>query len=58
MDMLDDDKRTIQQLSLNCKWLISKIDHMHVILCPDKLGTWQQRAEQVLDAVLKLPKPQ
>jgi hypothetical protein len=34
-----------EQLVVNCRWLIEKIDTIFYALCPNKIGTWQQRAE-------------
>lgn len=45
-----------EQLSTNCKWLISKFDELHDILCPDHLGTWQQKIEKVMETVRNLQK--
>lgn len=43
----------------NLEWLLERIDEMHAILCPERIGTWQQRTEHVRDAVLRLaPKQQ
>jgi hypothetical protein len=39
-----------EQLALNCRWLIEKIDIIHSCLCPGQNGTWQQRAEQAVIA--------
>uniref|UniRef100_A0A6M3JLR2 Uncharacterized protein n=1 Tax=viral metagenome TaxID=1070528 RepID=A0A6M3JLR2_9ZZZZ len=43
-----------KQLNFNCNWLINKIDIMHDILCPGELGTWQEKTQQVVDAIKKL----
>ncbi len=46
--------RRAERLSLNCKWLISQIDEIHLLLCPNENGTWQQRTEQVVKASERL----
>lgn len=53
----DADKRRLKQLELNQRFLISKFDELHAILCPRKMGTWQQRIEQVIVAVKELTTP-
>lgn len=40
----------LKQLKTNIRWLLEQIDKTHIILCPKKIGTWQQRAEQVIEA--------
>lgn len=49
------EKRRVDQLALNCKWLVDKIDRIHAALCPGQHGTWQQRAEQAVKAAESLP---
>ena len=44
------EKRRADQLGVNCMWLIDKIDRIHAALCPGRSGTWQQRAEQAVEA--------
>ena len=44
------EKQRVDQLSVNCQWLIDKIDRIHQALCPRQFGTWQQRAEQAVEA--------
>jgi hypothetical protein len=44
------EKQRADQLSVNCQWLIDKIDRIHQALCPRQFGTWQQRAEQAVEA--------
>lgn len=39
-----------EQLALNCRWLIDKMDRIHAALCPDKCGSWVTRAEQAAKA--------
>jgi len=46
-----------EQMSINCQWLIDKIDEIHDCLCPDELGTWQQRAEQAVRAAQRVVTP-
>ena len=40
-----------EQLALNCRWLIAKFDELHRILCPKRMGTWQERVSQVIEEV-------
>ena len=49
------DKQRADQLGINYTWLIDKIDRIHAALCPDAMGTWQQRAEQAVKAAERLP---
>lgn len=49
-----DEKARADQLGVNCRWLIDKIDRIHRALCPGQSGTWQQRAEQSVAAAEKL----
>lgn len=35
----DDPQRTIDQLALNQRWLIERIDEIHAVLCPGQRGT-------------------
>lgn len=44
------------QLALNCRWLIDKIDRIHAALCPDKCGSWITRAEQAVAAAEAIAK--
>ncbi len=37
-------------MSLNFNWLLARMDEAHDHLCPGRIGTWQQRAEQVAEA--------
>lgn len=39
-----------EQITLNDGWLRDRIDEAHRILCPERSGTWQQRAQQIIDA--------
>jgi hypothetical protein len=45
MTKLEMETKRADQLGINCKWLIEKIEEISYALCPDKIGTWQQRAE-------------
>jgi len=56
---MNDLKRQIQQLEINNRFLLSRFDVVHDMLCPDHLGTWQQRVEATVKAAKKLrpPKP-
>jgi hypothetical protein len=47
------EKARADQLGNNCMWLIKKIDLIHGNLCPEKVGTWQMRVEQVVEASIK-----
>lgn len=42
-------------LAVNCRWLINKIDEIFYAMCPsDKTGTWQQRTEMAVQRVKEL----
>jgi hypothetical protein len=43
-----------EQLGINCRWLIDKIDEIFYALCPGKVGTWQQRAEMAVSRAKEL----
>lgn len=45
-----------EQLARNCMWLVGITDAICNELCPDKIGTWQQKAEYALEAVKKISK--
>ena len=45
-----------EQLASNCRWLIGITDAINRELCPDKIGTWQQRAEYALEAAKEIRK--
>ncbi len=44
----------VEQLSINQKWLIERIDGIHEKLCPGRIATWQERAIQAETAASKL----
>ena len=46
--------RRAEQLANNCRWLIGITDAICMELCPDKCGTWQQRAEYALEAAKEI----
>jgi hypothetical protein len=46
--------RRAEQLASNCRWLIGITDAINRDLCPDKIGTWQQRAEYALEAAKEI----
>lgn len=48
------EKQRADQLGINCRWLIDKIDRIHQALCPGQCGTWQQRAEQAVEAAERI----
>lgn len=50
-------KRTNDQNGLNTRWLIDKIDQAHAKLCPGAIGTWQQRAEQLVRKAARISLP-
>ena len=52
--LLGELKQRSDQLGINCRWLIERIDRIHRALCPDQCGTWQQRAEQAVAAAERL----
>lgn len=45
-----------KQLKINERWLIEQISIMHDLLCPNKIGTWQDRARHVIEKVKELTK--
>lgn len=47
-------KRRMEQMTTNFMWLVGKMDMIHLALCPNKLGTWQMRAEQAVAAAVAL----
>ena len=55
-ELLAKEKARADQLSVNCHWLIEKMDSIHFSLCPDVNGSWKDRATQCVDAAMKLRK--
>jgi hypothetical protein len=51
-----EDSRRADQLAINCRWLIGKMDEAHRHLCKGQNGTWQVRMQQVVDAAKRLAK--
>jgi hypothetical protein len=51
---IEDLSRQVAQLSTNCRWLIAQMDTVFYALCPNKIGTWQQRAEMAAQAAGEL----
>ncbi len=49
------EKQRADQLGINCRWLIEKVDRINRALCPNESGTWQQRAEKAVEAAEKSP---
>jgi hypothetical protein len=45
-----------EQLKINEQWLIAQIDIMHTLLCFGQVGTWQDRARQVIEKIEELTK--
>lgn len=43
--------RRLRQSQTNFHFLLNTIDSCHALLCPDKMGTWQQRADQLLQTI-------
>lgn len=54
LQLRDSEKQRADQLGINCRWLIDKIDRVHRALCPGQYGTWQQRAEQAVEAAKRI----
>jgi len=50
---IEDLSRQVAQLGINCRWLIGKIDTIFYALCPNKIGTWQGRAEMAAQAAVE-----
>lgn len=48
------EKARADQLWLNFKWVIERVERIHHALCPAQRGTWQQRLEQAVEAAEKL----
>ena len=46
--MNKDEQRRVKQLETNQRWLLECTDEICYALCPDFIGTWQQRAEQAV----------
>ena len=44
------EKARADQLGINCRWLIAQLDAIHAALCPDHIGTWQERAQAAVKA--------
>lgn len=42
------------QADVNTRWLLAQFDMLHDLFCPDRVGTWQMRVEQVIEAVKDL----
>lgn len=40
--------------AINTRFLMAITDRIHELLCPDQLGTWQQRAEQAEKACIAM----
>ena len=51
---IESEKCRADKLAKNCNWLIGKIDQIHEAVCPDILGTWQQRASDCVTEAKKL----
>lgn len=49
-------KQRAKQLDINCRWLMNQIDQIHEVLCPGKIGTWQDRATNSVEAAKKIVK--
>jgi hypothetical protein len=47
---LADEKRRAKQMDINFNFLMGHIERIHDALCPDHIGTWQQRAEAATKA--------
>lgn len=50
------ERQYADQMNANCRWLIGQIDRIHDALCPEKNGTWQQRAQQAVEAAEEVAK--
>lgn len=53
--MNTDEKRRIIQLETNMKWLLGHTDEICYALCPDFIGTWQERAKAAVKAARATP---
>ncbi len=53
-DFIPGDATRVNQLEVNYRWLIARMDEIHAALCPDKNGTWQERARQAAEAAVKV----
>lgn len=47
-------KRVAEQMSINFNFLMDAINIIHFHLCPGKMGTWQQRTEQAVEAAKEI----
>ena len=41
-------RQRLEQGATNFYWLLARVDAAHAALCGEKLGTWQQRADQLV----------
>lgn len=55
-ETLQNCQKRAEQLYKNCKWLITQMDIIHSILCPNEDGGWIRRVEQAVEAVKRLKK--
>lgn len=53
----DPEDQAITQNNVNVRWLIERLDRVHDALCQDKNGSWQQRADQVVEAAERIANP-
>lgn len=51
---LASEKARADQLGINCRWLIKQMDKIHVALCRETTGTWQDRARSAVAAAKRL----
>ena len=54
--LLDAERKRANQLAVNTKWLVEQFDKLHDILCPEHMGTWQQRVVKVVEVVEAMKK--
>ena len=48
------DSARADQLAINSRWMMSKLDAIHDALCPSHIGTWQDRVEKAVEAAESL----
>jgi len=47
-------KRRMRQLDVNCKFLIDAVEVIHMNLCPEGTGTWQDKVKQAVAASIRM----
>lgn len=53
-DELEEVKAQLKQETINFKWILNNVEIMHNVLCPNHVGTWQDRVKEVIKIIKKL----